>query len=196
MNLKEIKEKLAKLKTEKEKLEFLQARLKEAKDADIKAFLLDELAKLIASDQDDNLPAQSSLSRMISTFQPEQRETLQPVRSRSLDSRILSLSSNMQENDEQKQSSYITDSYKLSNQDYSGLSSNYGFIDSNIVTDLRDKFIREGIFQENKTVSTEQLDTMRNKLKQMMPGIREDQIEKYEQDITGRNRLLYKKTVL
>ena len=202
MAIKEIKEKLAKLSTLKEKLDFLEKTLKLTKDFEEKKFIIDELAKLKFNLEDNNFEeisiSERELSRIVSSFEPEVQSARQPLmQQRSLDSKISSLGFNQRE-EETQQSVYganINDIYRQ--QSMQPQSSTY-LTSSDLLLDIRDKFIREGILTQDREPSVEQRNLLHSTLRSNFPGITEESLIRYETDLINSksfNNLYQKKKV-
>lgn len=184
MAIKEIKEKLAKLATQKEKLDFLEKTLKLTKDSEEKKFIIDELAKLKFNleDIEEISISERELSRIVSSFEPEIQPIRQNVRQqRSLDSTVSSLGFNQSE--ESQQSVYganLNDIYRQP--DMQQQSSTY-LTSSDLILDIRDKFIREGILPQDREPSVEQRNVLHSTLRSSFPGITEESLIRYEADL-------------
>ncbi len=198
MAIKEIKEKLAKLATHKEKLDFLEKTLKLTKDSEEKKFIIDELAKLKFNLEDNNIEeisiSERELSRIVSSFEPEIQSARQPVRQqRSLDSTISSLGFNQRE-EENQQSVYGANINDIYRQPAMQQQSSTYLTSSDLIFDIRDKFIREGILTQDREPSVEQRNVLRSTLRSNFPGITEESLIRYEADLINSKSLnLYQK---
>lgn len=192
MSIKQIKEQLAKLSTHKEKLDFLEGKLKEAKLKELRLEILELISDVknsmvreidIDSIRLDSIQlSESEISRRFEEFQPGS-DPLPIARRQSLDFAV----SNMEVKNESKQSSYGDNGYGL------GLTSSYSFLgiqeqsfsssSSAFMEDLRDKFIREGVLPDGREVTAAEKDGLRSKLRSIFKGSAEESIMRYESDI-------------
>ncbi len=187
MSIKEIKEKLAKLATHKEKLDFLEKTLKLTKDSEEKKFIIDEIAKLKfdleGNDAEEISISERELSRIVSSFEPEIQPIRQNVRQqRSLDSTVSSLGFNQRE-EEQQQSVYGANLNDIYRQPAMQQQSSTYLTSSDLILDIRDKFIREGILPQDREPSVEQRNVLHSTLRSNFPGITEEALIRYEADL-------------
>ncbi len=200
MAVKDIKEKLAKLKKNKEKLDFLEKTLKLTKDSEEKKFIIEELAKLKFNleDTEEISISERELSRIVSSFEPEVQSGRQVIRQqRSLDSKISSLGFNQRE-EETQQSMYGANLNDIYRQPAMQQQSSTYLTSSDLIFDIRDKFIREGILTQDREPSVEERNVLRSTLRSNFPGITEEALIKYEADLVNSksfNNLYQKKKV-
>ena len=199
MAVKDIKEKLAKLKKNKEKLDFLEKTLKLTKDSEEKKFIIEELAKLKFNleDTEEISISERELSRIVSSFEPEVQSGRQVIRQqRSLDSTVSALGFNQIE--EQQQKAYGANLNDLYRQPAMQQQSSTYLTSSDLIFDIRDKFIREGILTQDREPSVEERNVLRSTLRSNFPGITEEALIKYEADLVNSksfNNLYQKKKV-
>ncbi len=200
ITIQSIKSQLEKLKEEKDKLKFLEGKLKESKDSEVKLFILALIAELRTKDEDkpfnldNDTISERELSRLVSGFEPEQPRVLTRIQQTSLDNTVSRI---QMPQTEERQSNYANSNY-INNHEYNPgarLSDYTSQTGNDFMVDLRDKFIREGVLQQNKEASLEQRESLRNRLRMTFPGISEESLIRYETDILGNtsNSFLYKK---
>ncbi len=194
MTIGKIREKLEKLKTTSEKLAFLKAQLKEAKQPELKLFILTEITSLNLDEEqpdikqsqlEDVAVSEREISMLTTPFQPEQQQVLQQVRQRSLESELASTP--LTQATEAKQLDY-GDTYGIKFSQNYGLFGVQGFESlssrgSTFASEMRDRFIREGILSQERETTLDDRSSVRNRLRSLFPGSAEEAILRYEGEI-------------
>jgi len=193
MKIKEIEEQLEKIKEVEDKLSFLEKLLKETKDEEIKEFILEFIESFKSNKQsldDIDFSMIPLTEQEISSRNPQPRLEETPIITRgesSIESTLNQLAdiSNIQR--EEPQANYGVDNYGSSTINYdTGAVPGFESLanrENNFIYDIRDKFIREGIFTQERAISQSERDNIKSRLHTMFPGASEESIIKYETDI-------------
>ena len=184
MTIREIKEKLEKLETAEEKIEFLESLLEKTKDGEDLDFINKMLDELNEDGIENILISEREISRGIAEFEPEDNIPRVNI-GRSLD---LAISNMPIEKREEKQESYGNGSYGF------GFSKNYDIMGvqgmesmssrgSDFIADLRDRFVREGVMANDRPLSEGDRSMITDKLRGIFPGASEESILGYQSSL-------------